>query len=45
MLSEDRGKKVYFGFGNDDVAIYDGRTGVESTKGVVIGFLVLRTVI
>lgn len=24
MLSEDRGRKIYFGFGNGDVDIYGG---------------------
>ena len=45
MLSEDRGRKVYFGFGNDDVDIYGGWIGVESSKYLVTGFLILRTVI
>lgn len=45
MLSEDRGRKIYFGFGNGDVDIYGGWIGVESSKCLITGFLILRTVI
>lgn len=45
MLSEVGGRKVYSGFGNGDVDIYGGWIGVESSKCLVTGFLILRTVI
>lgn len=45
ILSDDGGRKVYFGFGNDGVDIYGRHLGVESSKCLLIGFLVLKLVV
>lgn len=39
------GRKIYFGFGNDDLGIYNRCMGVDSTKCSVIRFFIPRTVI
>lgn len=40
MLSEKRERKVYFRFENDDVGICGGCIGVESSKSLIVGFLI-----
>ena len=40
MLSEIRGRKVYFSFDNDDVGICGGCIGAESNKSSGVGFLI-----
>lgn len=45
ILSDDGGRKVYFGFGNDGVDIYGRYLGVEFSKCLLIGFLVFKLVV
>lgn len=40
MLSEKRERKVYFSFENDDVGICSGCIGAESSRSLVVGFLI-----